>query len=60
MPSKIDRRMLGRRGVVKLWPAGPQLVIGEGIETVLAARHPDPVPRRAAAAGLVGSLERPA
>ena len=35
--NKIDRRMLGRGGVVKLWPAGPQLVIGEGIETTLAA-----------------------
>jgi DNA polymerase len=34
---KIDRHMLGRAGVVKLWPAGSQLVIGEGIETVLAA-----------------------
>jgi DNA polymerase len=35
--KKIDRRMLGRAGAVKLWPAGSQLVIGEGIETVLAA-----------------------
>jgi DNA polymerase len=35
--EKIDRRMLGQLGAVKLWPAGPQLVIGEGIETVLAA-----------------------
>jgi len=34
---KIDRRMLGRRGAVKLWPAESQLVIGEGLETVLAA-----------------------
>jgi hypothetical protein len=34
---KIDRRMLGNAGVVKLWPAGTQLVVGEGIETVLAA-----------------------
>jgi DNA polymerase len=34
---KIDRRMLGRLGVVKLWPAGSQLVVGEGLETVLAA-----------------------
>jgi DNA polymerase len=33
---KIDRRMLGRTGVVKLWPAGPLLVLGEGIETTLA------------------------
>ena len=35
--SKIERRMLGRGGAVKLWPAGKQLVVGEGIETVLAA-----------------------
>jgi DNA polymerase len=34
---KIDRRMLGRSGAVKLWPASSQLVVGEGIETVLAA-----------------------
>jgi DNA polymerase len=34
---KIDRRMLGHAGAVKLWPAGSTLVIGEGIETVLAA-----------------------
>ena len=33
---KIERRMLGRSGAVKLWPVGPQLVVGEGIETVLA------------------------
>jgi DNA polymerase len=33
---KIERRMLGRCGAVKLWPAGSQLVVGEGIETVLA------------------------
>jgi CHC2 zinc finger/Toprim domain len=35
--DKIERRMFGRAGVVKLWPATDQLVIGEGIETVLAA-----------------------
>src|SRR5262249_6830378 len=37
--TKIDRRALGRMGVVKLWPAngGGQLVVGEGIETTLAA-----------------------
>ena len=36
---KIDRMALGRMGVVKLWPANGsgQLVVGEGIETVLAA-----------------------
>jgi DNA polymerase len=34
---KIDRRMLGQAGAVKLWPAGSTLVVGEGIETVLAA-----------------------
>jgi hypothetical protein len=35
--GKVPRMMLGTRGVVKLWPAGSQLVVGEGIETVLAA-----------------------
>ena len=35
--QKIDRMMLGPSGVVKLWPAGKQLVIGEGLETTLAA-----------------------
>jgi hypothetical protein len=35
--EKIDRRMLGHAGVVKLWPAGTQLAVGEGIETTLAA-----------------------
>jgi hypothetical protein len=35
--SKIDRRMLGRSGVVKLWPAGTTLVAGEGLETTIAA-----------------------
>ncbi|OPY99156.1 hypothetical protein A5906_25800 [Bradyrhizobium sacchari] len=34
---KVERRMLGRTGVVKLWPASSDLVIGEGLETVLAA-----------------------
>jgi DNA polymerase len=35
--SKFERRMLGCGGTVKLWPAEAQLVIGEGIETTLAA-----------------------
>jgi DNA polymerase len=35
--GKIDRRTLGRGGAVKLWSAGAQLIVGEGIETVLAA-----------------------
>jgi CHC2 zinc finger/DNA polymerase family A/Toprim domain len=36
--DKIDRWALGRMGVVKLWPAvDGRLVLGEGIETVLAA-----------------------
>jgi hypothetical protein len=34
---KLERKMLGGAGVVKMWPAGAQLVIGEGLETVLAA-----------------------
>jgi hypothetical protein len=35
--QKIDRRMLGSGGVVKLYPVADRLVVGEGIETVLAA-----------------------
>jgi Toprim domain/CHC2 zinc finger len=35
--EKIDRWMLGRAGVCKLWPAGSTLVVGEGLETTLAA-----------------------
>jgi DNA polymerase I-like protein with 3'-5' exonuclease and polymerase domains len=35
--SKIERRMLGHAGIAKLWPAGGTLIVGEGIETVLAA-----------------------
>ena len=35
--QKIDRKMLGPAGVVQLWPAGKRLVIGEGLETTLAA-----------------------
>jgi len=34
---KIERRMLGQAGVVKLWPAGETLVVGEGLEIVLSA-----------------------
>jgi putative DNA primase/helicase len=39
--AKIGRRMLGivRRAAVKLDPAGITLVIGEGVETGLAARQ---------------------
>jgi hypothetical protein len=36
--TKIDRMALGRMGTVKIWPNGnEQLVVGEGIETTLAA-----------------------
>jgi hypothetical protein len=35
--EKIDRKMLGHCGVVKIWRQGVQLVVGEGLETVLAA-----------------------
>jgi CHC2-type zinc finger protein/Toprim domain-containing protein len=35
--EKIDRWTLGTTGAVKLWPAGSQLIVGEGLETVLAA-----------------------
>ena len=36
---KIDRRALGHVGMVKLWPVNgsERLIVGEGIETVLAA-----------------------
>jgi Toprim domain/CHC2 zinc finger len=36
---KLDRKALGHMGVVKLWPldGSDRLVVGEGIETVLAA-----------------------
>jgi DNA polymerase bacteriophage-type len=35
--DRIDRKMFGKAGVVKLWPADTHLVVGEGLETVLAA-----------------------
>ena len=54
---KIERRMLGRTGVVKLWPAGPQLVVGEGLETVLAGAARLPHDDNTAAAGLVAALQ---
>jgi hypothetical protein len=41
VPGSVKRRMLGRwaprRRAVKLWPAGHRLVLGEGLETTLAA-----------------------
>ena len=60
--QKIDRMMLGPAGVVKLWPAGKQLVIGEGLETTLAAATRLPYrgePLRPAWAALSdGAMER--
>ena len=37
--TKLDRKALGRMGVVKLWPVNGngRLVVGEGVETTLAA-----------------------
>jgi DNA polymerase bacteriophage-type len=35
--DRTDRKMFGKAGVVKLWPADTRLVVGEGLETVLAA-----------------------
>jgi hypothetical protein len=59
---KIDRHMLGHAGMVKLWPTGTQLVVGEGIETVLAAATRIPyrdAPLQPAWATLfAGALER--
>jgi Toprim domain/CHC2 zinc finger len=59
---KIDRHMLGHAGMVKLWPAESQLVVGEGIETVLAAATRIPyrdAPLQPAWATLfAGALER--
>jgi hypothetical protein len=59
---KIDRRMLGHSGAVKLWPAGSQIVVGEGLETVLAAATRIPyrgAPLRTAWSLLsAGALER--
>jgi hypothetical protein len=52
---KIDRRMLGRSGVSRLWPLGPTLVVGEGLETTLAAAtrlHHDGAPLTPAWAAL--------
>jgi hypothetical protein len=34
---KLERRMLGHAGVIKLWSAGSSLAVGEGLETTLAA-----------------------
>jgi Toprim domain-containing protein/CHC2-type zinc finger protein/DNA polymerase family A len=34
---KLERRALGKMGVVKLWPPTSTLVVGEGLETTLAA-----------------------
>ena len=64
--QKIERRMLGSGGVVKLWPATDHLVIGEGIETTLAAATrishrgaPLQPAWAAAASGVLGSCCRP-
>ena len=35
--GKVERRALGQLGAIKLWPAEEELVVGEGLETVLAA-----------------------
>ena len=63
--QKIDRRMLGRwptPRAIKLWPAESSLVIGEGIETVLAAatrlQHRGALLRPAWAIGSSGGIAR--
>jgi Toprim domain len=63
--QKIERRMLGRwpsPRAIKLWPAESSLVIGEGIETVLAGatrvtHHGAPL-RPAWATGSAGGIAR--
>jgi Toprim domain len=54
--------MLGCAGAVKLWPAGSTLVVGEGVETVLAAAtripYRDASLRPAWALLSAGALER--
>jgi hypothetical protein len=54
--TKIDRRMLGvaHRAAVMLDPIGPELAIGEGIETCMAARQLGVGPTWAV--GSVGSI----
>lgn len=59
----VERRMLGRwpgRRAIKLWPASDTLVVGEGIETVLAAatRVQERALRPAWALGSAGALAR--
>ena len=55
---KIERWMLGNSGVVKLWPAGTQLVVGEGPRDRARCRHANSLRRQAVAAGLGGALGR--
>jgi hypothetical protein len=50
--EKIDRMMLGRAGVVKLWPAGEVLVVGRGARDRSGGRNPDPARGNSASAGL--------
>ncbi len=55
--EKIERRMLGRAGVVKLWPAGSTLVVGEGSGDRARRGDPDSHSRRTVDAGLGRALE---
>jgi len=61
--AKVQRRMLGcwpKPRAVKLWPAGDQLYLGEGIETTLAAAtritHQGAPMRPAWATGVAGNM----
>jgi hypothetical protein len=63
--QKIERRMLGRwptPRAIKLWPPASSLVIGEGIETTLAAAtrvtHHDAPLRPAWSIGSSGGIAR--
>jgi hypothetical protein len=58
--EKVDRRMLGRAGVVKIWPAGAKLVVGEGLETVLAAATRIPYAGATLTPALGGTVEQQA
>ena len=56
--DKIGRMALGAMGTVRLWPANGRLVVGEGIETMLAAATRIPYRGAAADPGVGGGQRR--